>query len=127
MKPARTPCNDPANDPEDWFISKNGRQYADEALVSEEYADIIVEWAAIDGVDPGLALELTEELLVKDALVRRRHAKDACFTQCYFRTQCLQLALDGEAGPESGTWGGYLEEELHQIRTLRRQRLNPVD
>lgn len=82
------PCASQENDPDDWFIGKDGRQYPDEELEPEAE---------------------------KAALVRRRHAKDACFVDCLVRTRCLQLALDR---PEPhGTWGGYYEEELRVIRT----------
>jgi hypothetical protein len=89
-----TPCADPANDPDDWFIERDGRQYPDESL------------------------DLDEQ---KAALVRRRHARDKCHVECYFRTQCLTIALT-KPEPPHGTWGGYYPEELRQVRSLRDER-----
>lgn len=112
------PCRDSENDPDDWFISRDGKQYIDDELVTTD--EVI---AHLDEVDPDgtRSLEIIditrkslEAPLVKDALRRRRHAKDACHTECYFRTQCLDKALEGEH--THGTWGGYHEEELREIR-----------
>lgn len=114
------PCEDPANNADDWFIERDGKQYPDDVLVSElEVAEAVVErgllWSDQGQVD-ALTLEL-EEAAKTTALTRRRHAKDACHTTCYFRTQCLGLAL--EQGHAYGTWGGYYPEELRVIRDLR--------
>lgn len=88
---ANTPCE---SSPDDWFIEKDGRQYADDSITEEEQ---------------------------KAALRRRRHAKDACFTECYFRTQCLSLAIVDNP-PTHGIYGGYYPEELREIRRLRDER-----
>ena len=115
----QTPCS--SGNPEDWFISRDGKQYPDDDLVSEE--EVMVELGSLTGdatseeIDE--AWNRLEASAVKAALVRRRHAKDACYT-CYFRTQCLGLALDGDLG--HGTFGGYYEEELREIRRERSRR-----
>lgn len=86
-----TPCSSPENNPDDWFIERDGRQYPDESL------------------------DLDEQ---REALVRRRHARDKCHVDCYLRVQCLTIALS-KPEPTHGTWGGYYPEELRQIRSLR--------
>lgn len=83
-----TPCQDPANDANDWFLRKDGKQYDDEPDLEPEN--------------------------LKAALQRRRHAVDKCFTHCYLRNECLRLALDNVE--EYGTWGGYTEEQLKKLR-----------
>lgn len=117
-----TPCADPANDPEDWYLDKDGRQYADVDLVTEEaLAEAIVErdmlWA-----DQGQVNRLRADLEIeaaKDGVVRRRHAKDACFT-CYHRTLCLGKALDNRE--QFGIWGGYTPEERNAVLRLQDER-----
>lgn len=119
------PCADPANDPDDWFIEKDGKQYPDDPTLTEEQ----VNEASCD--EDGLLLESVEEIeaavnaaeaeAIKEALRRRRHAKDKCHVECYRRLQCLGLAL-GEKPPEYGTFGGYYSEELREIRKLRAER-----
>lgn len=115
----QTPCSSPENDPDDWFISKDGRQYPDEPLVSIQDA---VDH--LDEIDPNgtryeaLIVRVREDLeekATKAALVRRRHAKDACFVDCLVRAKCLSVAL--ETRPAAGTWGGYHEEELREIQS----------
>ncbi len=97
------PCADEANDPEDWFIEKDGLQYAWEPLVTEQ-----------DGVDPP-AREVAEERAKKAALVRRRHARDKCHTLCERRLDCLGLAIDGDRPDFEGIRGGYFQEQLKKI------------
>lgn len=125
-----TPCAAPENDPDDWFITKYGRQYRDDDLLTQEQMDAIsnavMAKAALDDTVTieraremaDEAIDLAEQQALKTALVRRRHAKDKCHTECYLRTQCLGLALAPGAAPH-GTWGGYYEEELQEIRDLR--------
>lgn len=117
-----TPCQDPANNPDDWFISSNGRQYRDDELVPDKELENVA-WEA-----RGLYVEGREDMLVRAALVRRRHAKDKCFT-CPARMACLQLAFDPQAdNPDlitHGTFGGYFEEERAKMTgevIRRRQR-----
>lgn len=129
-----TPCSAPDVDPDDWFIGKDGRQYPDDELVSD--AEILDHEArlraALDDVSlsdvdtPSLdeiRIDLEAQAL-KANLVRRRHAKDKCHVECPVRLQCLSIAL-GENGtgiPLRGTWGGYYEEELAEIRRLHQAR-----
>lgn len=115
-------CSDPANDPNDWFISKDGKQYADdEFLTAAERAGLEKSVLPIEGesaedhqarVDK--AIYQAESARKRANLQRRRHAKEACQTGCYFRTQCLDQALNNNE--VHGTWGGYYEEELRAIR-----------
>lgn len=120
-----TPCARPDNDPNDWFIGKDGKQYADDVLVTEADID-----AWIDSVDIGKTptpseresiRSVLEEPILKARLKARRDAKDACFTECYLRNECLSIAL-GDNPPTHGTFGGYYEEELKEIRRLRDRR-----
>lgn len=124
-----TPCASSENDPDDWFIEKDGKQYPEDDLITEalrtEIREAVVATVGID--DPDLferiddAIELAEAEALKAALTRRRHAKDACHVDCLLRTQCLQIALT-DPEPTHGTWGGYYREELREIRRLRDER-----
>lgn len=126
----QTPCHSPENDPEDWFISKDGKQYADDDFLSEAEVrgitkavlDITGETAEEhrDRVDS--AIRAAESDRKRRALQRRRHAKEACHNDCYFRTTCLGLALEPNSPATHGTWGGYYEEELKEIRSEQRKR-----
>lgn len=113
------PCKDPENDPDDWFIGINGKQYSDDEFVTEEQVV-----AHLDEVDPHgtrsteIILATWDRLEVEEkkaALQRRRRARDACFS-CDLRTHCLDIAIQQQI--PHGTWGGYFEE---QIRELRRE------
>lgn len=118
----QTPCHDPANNPDDWFISRDGKQYPDEPLVGYGNAEVLKAWGEeeerlgrplTDDEERKVDDRVFEEAL-KAQLRRRRHARDKCHTECYFRTQCLGQALEGDH--MHGTWGGYYEEELREIR-----------
>jgi len=105
--------------PEDWFISRDGRQYSDEPHLTDEQRDEIINTVPLGPQDDGWS-EAVEEALEdamakakQAAIVRRRHAKDACFVDCYFRLMCLDIALRDR--PMHGTWGGYYEEELQVL------------
>lgn len=114
-----TPCQDPANDPEDWFLEKDGKQYRDDPLLTEDEVQEI--YAKLDGASAGVvdeAIHDAEAEAKRQALIRRRQARDKCHTECYLRTQCLGLALE-DSTIEHGTWGGYYADEIIQIRTLR--------
>lgn len=96
------PCARPENDPDDWFIERDGRQYPDDQMTLRDQ---------------------------KAAQTRRRHARDKCHVECYARLSCLAVAL-GDAGPtpgkldiEHGIRGGYYPEELRQIERVRQERL----
>ena len=123
----QTPCQ--GGDADDWFIDRSGRQYGDDSIATEAEHDDAVR-AAQDAVDGRLltpdeledVYTTVEEEAKRQALIRRRRAKDACYT-CYFRTNCLGLAIQNVES--TGTWGGYFEEELskiHQLRFERRKR-----
>lgn len=116
------PCRRPENNPDDWFIAKDGKQYPDEDLVPD---DAMV--AHLNDIDPDGALSEFEIERVRnrllsdakrDAIARRRHAREKCHSECYFRTQCLDLGLTEEVG----TWGGYYEEDLRELRRERSRR-----
>lgn len=110
-----TPCAQPENNADDWYIRSDGKQYGDDVLVFE-IPDLIADARANGDERPEEDIVAAEEAAVlKAAIVRRRHAKDRCHTECYFRLQCLDLALSDP--PEVfGTWGGYYEEELRVLR-----------
>ena len=119
---AHRPCSNPENDPNAWFISRDGKQYPDDDFLTEaEISGLTKSVLPIDGetaeehrdrVDAALVVAAGERRRL--ALIERRHARDKCHTECYFRTQCLGRALD--EGQDHGTWGGYYEEELREVR-----------
>lgn len=113
-----SPCQDPRNDPNDWFIERDGRQYPDDTLVSLEEAE--AEHAKRLADDPEATITVAEvfddlhEAALKAALRRRRHAKDACYS-CVIRTWCLGQGMqDGRR--DYGTMGGYYPEERKAIQ-----------
>ena len=118
----QTPCNSPENNSDDWFISRDGKQYPDDDFLTEdEVRGITKSVLAVDGetaeehrdrVDTALAVASGERK--RRSLISRRQARDKCHTDCYFRTQCLGRALDEHQ--DHGTWGGYFEEELREVR-----------
>lgn len=118
-EPYLVPCERPENDPQDWFIEKDGKQYPfDDLITDDDVADYLERVdPPVDQVSIKDIREILEAEAVKDALVRRRHAKDKCHVECYFRLQCLEMALDQHE--RYGTWGGYYAEELRAIRRTR--------
>lgn len=114
-----TPCAQPDSDPNDWYIGRDGKQYPDDELVTEQ--DVVDQLNEVDPDGTRSLAELEEVCLrleaeaKKQALIRRRKARDRCHTECYFRTNCLDLAMKNEE--RHGTWGGYYEEELREIRS----------
>lgn len=124
------PCENPANDPEDWFIGKDGRQYPDDVVIDEQaVADrALAEHGDGEGIFEAVdtALDAATQEALNAALVRRRHAKDKCHVECYFRTQCLTIALT-KPEPPYGTWGGYYEEELKVIRRVRDEKTREAE
>ena len=124
----QTPCAE-SNSPDDWFISRDGKQYPDEDFLTDEDVRLISLSVLIkpgetpedhrDRVDR--AVRAAEADRKRQALQRRRHAREACH-ECYFRSQCLDRALS--RGLEHGTWGGYFEEQLRDIQSeiARRRR-----
>lgn len=127
MSDLRLPCRE--GDHDDWFISRDGKQYPSDDLLDDDDRLLILEEAN--------RLELTGEARVefiekatdraesdakRAALRRRRHAKEDC-GGCLFRTRCLAMAIEGDF--QHGTWGGYYEEEIREIRreiTRRKRR-----
>lgn len=118
----QTPCS--SGNPEDWFIGKDGRQFSDVDLVTDEAFDAYLHEIdpddQMDDQEKDQARLQVEQVASKQALIRRRHAKEACHQQCYFRNKCLTQALD--EGHVHGTWGGYHEEELREIRREKARR-----
>lgn len=111
----KTPCRE-SETPDDWFISRDGRQYPSDPLVSQEVID--ERFRDSVGTPPAERDRIVDRLEAearREALRRRRHAKEACHEKCYFRLECLGLAIESTT-PIHGTWGGYYEEELDQIR-----------
>jgi len=114
----KTPCNDGSNNPDDWFIGRDGKQYGDDELVTEE--EVAAHLAQVDPNGTRSEDEIQrvwdrmESIVKREALQRRRHAREACHDDCYFRLACLDLALKN--GEIHGTWGGYHEEELRELR-----------
>lgn len=107
------PCK---SDPDKWFTERDGRRYDDEVLVSEEEISAIAE--RFPGT-PDVVESTVDDLVaerVKQRLVERRHARDACHLDCKVRTLCLQKALDNRE--PYGIWGGYFPE---QRRALERE------
>lgn len=130
-----TPCGDPANDPNDWFINPAGKQYPDDEFLSKAEVRAISLSVL---VKPGESSEDHEGRVnaalgaaVRDrrrrALQARRHAKEAC-QECPIILECLQQALEEPTPATHGTWGGYYEEELRDIRIekSRRRRRRPA-
>lgn len=122
----KTPCRDPENNPDDWFIGRDGKQYPDDELVTEE--DLAAHLAEVDPhgtrstEEVARIFERLKSDARRDALQRRRHAREACHEDCYFRTNCLDLAMRNVM--EHGTWGGYFEEDLRGLRLEIARRRN---
>jgi len=119
------PCAQPENDPQDWFIEKDGRQYEDEPIFTADEVRAIwdAEYARGDDADPEGALQRATEERLAENIRKRRHAKDKCFTECAMRTLCLQRGMDEHFTIQRyGIWGGYYPEELRAIQ--RRGRAN---
>lgn len=117
----RTPCNDGVNNPDDWFIGRDGRQYADEDLLNDDIRLGILEEANRRELTGDPRVEFIEKFqdraegeVKRENLRRRRHAREKCHEDCYFRLNCLDLALRNVE--THGTWGGYTEEELRELR-----------
>lgn len=114
-----TPCHE--GNPEDWFIRRDGRQYDDDEIVTQDeaYAYLETEHPYWRNTSVEKVREITEAFVyretakrLRDATIRRRKAREACYT-CPVRLSCLTVAL--EQRPSSGTWGGYYEEELRKL------------
>ena len=122
------PCADPANDPQDWFISANGKQYSfDRLLTDAEDAGIRRSVLWIRGESERdhaerveAAVKAAEDNRKALALRRRQAAKSKCYA-CPIRVECGRGAV--ERGEMHGTWGGLFEEELSEVITLHRRRI----
>ena len=130
MTDIRLPCRE--GDPDDWYIGRDGKQYPDEDLLDDDARREILEEANrrdLSGEERVTFIEKAEDRAEADAkraaLQRRRHAKEACH-DCLFRTRCLQQAIDNDE--THGTWGGYYEEEIREIRReiSKRRRARPT-
>lgn len=118
------PCKRPDRDPDDWFIGRDGKQYPDDDLVpAEQVAEIrsaVVRLMGESGEQfrdrQDAAVGAFERDARRAALARRRHAKEACHEVCIMRLNCLDTALSNPKQAAFGTWGGYYEEELRELR-----------
>lgn len=117
------PCAAPGNNPDDWFISRDGKQYPDDDFLTDaEISGIKKAVLRIEGetsdqhrdrVDKAIAVAEADRK--RKALQRRRHAKEDCMS-CYSRIECRDKALAPITPATHGTWGGYFEEELRSLR-----------
>lgn len=120
-------CNHPEIDPDDWFISRDGKQYpSDRFLTDEEETRIAKAVLVRQGeTDAEHAERVASAIRAaaadrrRAALGRRRRAKETCLRDCPVdtRLQCIEYALDN--GIRHGTWGGLYEEEIHELRRRR--------
>jgi hypothetical protein len=125
------PCRRPENDPDDWFIGRDGKQYSDDELLGVEGRARAAGEAlqlAPDGLNVAKYLIIAEKAIadaeteaVKQALAKRRHARDKCHVECILRLQCLDAGLEPD-NMAHGIWGGYFPEERRQIVKLRDER-----
>ena len=124
MTDLRLPCRE--GNPDDWFIGKDGKQYPSDDLITDDDRIEILERANDAGLTGQTRVDFIEKATdraeadaKKAALQRRRHAREAC-GGCLLRTRCLQMAIDEDH--QHGTWGGYFQEQLHEIRREKRRR-----
>ena len=124
------PCRRPENNPEDWFIGRDGKQYSDDELIGVE-ARARAAGKALEAAPDGLtvtqylaiankAIHAAEAEAKRLSLVRRRKARQACHVDCILRLHCLDAGLE----VPYGTWGGYFEEERAEIVSLRNEQRN---
>lgn len=124
---AITPCADPANDPQDWFIRPDGKQYAFEDLLTEDegrritlsvlpLADESPEAHEVRCEGARQAARNNRRALM---LRRRQAAKASCF-RCPIQRSCGNGAI--ERREMHGTWGGMFEEEIAQVVDLAKRR-----
>jgi hypothetical protein len=117
----KTPCSDGVNNPDDWYIGRDGKQYTDDDLLTDEVRQAILDEAnrqELTGEPRIEFIEKSQDRFEGDAkrenLRRRRKAREKCHDGCYFRLTCLDLALRNVE--THGIWGGYTEEELRELR-----------
>lgn len=124
---SQTPCSDRTNDPNDWFIRPDGKQYTDEDFLTEtERRGVALSVIPIGGETHEehedrvkRAINAARSNRRRAALARRRAAKSLC-RQCPIMIECMTAALD--RGETHGTWGGLLEEELAEVRREQARR-----
>jgi hypothetical protein len=128
------PCADRTNDPQDWFIRSDGRQYSDDEFLDREERRLVMLAVLPREAEAPADLAERQEAAVRAAvsnrkraaLTSRRQAREACF-ECPIRLACLDQAL--MQNQQHGTWGGYFEEQLAEIRRTRdsrRRREQPI-
>lgn len=122
------PCRRPENDPEDWFIGRDGKQYSDDEFLGVQgrarAAGLALE-AAPEGLTVAEYLDIANKAIahaegeaLRQALIRRRKARERCHLECILRLHCLDAGLEDP----HGIWGGYFAEERSQIVKLRDER-----
>lgn len=114
----RLPCRE-SDTPDDWFIDRTGKQYPSDPLITHDQAiayldEAYPDWHDMPVEEVDRIIDRLEADVKTEALARRRNARAACHTDCLFRTRCLDMAL--REGHRHGTWGGYYEEEIREIR-----------
>ncbi len=122
-----TPCADRTNDAQDWFIRPDGKQYSDDSFLTEgerhgvARSVIPISGETYDEHEARVesALRAANANRKRASLARRRKAKDLCF-ECPIRETCLTQAL--ENNETHGTWAGFFEEELAEIRREQARR-----
>lgn len=123
----RPTCSAGDIDPQDWFIRSDGKQYSDDEFLTEaerrgiarSVLPIVGETSEEHEARVSSAINAAIGNRRRAALVRRRKAKEACWS-CPLRQQCLEMAL--ERNEVHGTWGGFYEEELREIRQEQARR-----
>lgn len=126
----RTPCADPTNDPQDWFIRSDGKQYSFEDLLTEDEIKLIGlsvlpragETFAEHEDRRRLACNAARNNRRRSMLARRRRAVGLCWSDCPApkREECFVGAL--ERVERHGTWGGRTEEQWAQIHATNASR-----
>jgi len=122
MTDYRPPCQT-ASDPDQWFIDIHGKKSLDEEVKDFPGVDAEIRaWEAL--MNQPISEEVRERIegqARRRRLIERRQAKDRCY-ECYFRLQCLDVVLS-DSNIRSGTWGGYFENEIAEIRRLQKRRI----
>lgn len=131
----RTPCADPANDPQDWFIRSDGKQYSFEDLLTDDEIKLIGlsvlpragETFAEHEDRRRLACNAARNNRRRSMLARRRRAVSLCWSDCPLveRERCFAGAI--ERVERHGTWGGHTEEQWTKIHAIKDgRRLRPL-
>ena len=122
-----TPCADRKNDPNDWFIRPDGKQYTDDEFLTEDERRGVSRSVLPIGGETAEDHEARVKRAInaaignrrRAALARRRAAQSLCRT-CPIMIECMTRALDDNE--THGTWGGLLEEELAETRREQARR-----